>query len=372
MLFKLQKYYFFMKSTAPEMVFLDAMRGIAALVVFLGHARFFLTDLTLSGALVTQNFLIIFGAAILQLFVFGHQAVILFVFLSGFWVCYSQINKQLTKKDFAKRRLSKVYLPYLFALIISAVIDLAAQFFMPQFYSQLVLNVYAFVSTFFLFGALYTGFGSNIPLITVAIIIICYFLYMIFEKHLVIGLLVGIAGLVAYYLTLEPILLVLVYWNVWVFGAITSTIFLKKGNLLSGKKRYLAYVLDLMSGLFVLWVLYSTYINPTWIANIPQDMLLGIAIAYLVYRLVTAKPRIRTLSFFNKLSDYSYSLYLIHYPFIVVVYALYGKSTWFFFGIIVVVFVATLGFQRLVSFSNGLYFKGANQIVTKGNFKSKK
>ncbi len=360
------------KSTEPKLVFLDAMRGFAALMVFLGHAKFFLIPFTLSEAIASGAILTIIFSIIMQFFVFGHQAVILFVFLSGFWVAFSQIRKNLSKKDFVKRRLSKVYLPYIFALLFSLVVDLIGSYIFPDFYAKLILTIQSFFSTLFLFGALYTGFGSNIPLITVALIIICYLLYIIFQKHLLIGLLVGIIGTIAYVFSLEPILVVFVYWNIWLFGAIISQLYLQKKLFFNTfPRKVLARIFDLLTILFVLWVLYKNYFFSVWYADIFEDLIVGICLAYLVYRLLTTKIDLKLPSFFNKLSDYSYSLYLIHYPIIVVLYAAFTKDLVVFFAVIPIVWVITLLFNRAVIFSAMLY-PAKKVVVPVGKAVSKK
>ncbi len=346
------------KSKEPTLVFLDAMRGFAALMVFLGHARFFLMPFSLIDALSGGTIITIVFAAIMQLFVFGHQAVILFVFLSGFWVAFSQMHRQLNKKDFVKRRITKVYLPYAFALVFSLIIDLIGAYFFPELYAKLMMGIYAFFSTLFLYGALYTGFGSNIPLITVALIIFCYLLFVIFEKHLKLGVLVGIIGTIAYLVSFEPILTVLVYWNIWLMGAIISKIYFgKKAFVLKNLKHQLvARFFDIITGLFVLWVLYKNYVFAMWYADIIEDLILGLCMSYLTYRLLTTRNIITLPKSFNKLSDYSYSLYLIHYPIIVIFYAFFGKDLVAFIPVLILVAIFTYLFNYAIVFSNKVFF----------------
>ena len=57
------------KSKEPGLVFLDALRGLAALVVFLGHAKFFLVPITLGEAIAGGAILTIIAATIMQFFV---------------------------------------------------------------------------------------------------------------------------------------------------------------------------------------------------------------------------------------------------------------------------------------------------------------
>jgi peptidoglycan/LPS O-acetylase OafA/YrhL len=350
------------KREEPNLVFLDAMRGLATLVVFLGHVHFFLMPFSLNDALSSGAILTIIFTIIMQLFVFGHQAVILFVFLSGFWVAYSQMKRKLSKKDFLKRRITKVYLPYVFALIFSLGIDLIGNFLFPEFYSQFIMSVNNFFSTLFLYGALYSGFGSNVPLITVALIIFCYLLFAIFEKHLKIGILVGIIGTIAYFVFLEPILTIFVYWNIWLMGAIISKIYFEKKSfkLKNIKHKLIARIFDIITGLFILWVLYKNYIYvldySNLIAYVIEDLILGLCMSYLTYRLLTTKFEITLPKLFNKLSDHSYSLYLIHYPIIVIFYAYFGKDLIALIPVIILVTILTYLFNYSIIFSNKLFF----------------
>jgi peptidoglycan/LPS O-acetylase OafA/YrhL len=55
---------------------------------------------------------------------FGGTGVHLFILLSGFGLYYSSIKKPLTYLLFLKKRISKVYIPYIFVVLISAFISI--------------------------------------------------------------------------------------------------------------------------------------------------------------------------------------------------------------------------------------------------------
>jgi len=352
------------KSKEPGLVFLDALRGLAALVVFLGHAKFFLVPITLGEAIAGGAILTIIAATIMQFFVYGHQAVILFIFLSGFWVAYSQMKRKLNKKDFLKRRFTKVYLPYFFAILVGLAIDFVGRTFLPVFYSPLVFTIESFFATVFLYGSLYGAVGSNTPIMTVAIIIICYLLFLVFEKRLWLGFILGIIGTLTFVFYLpNPALLVLFYFIIWLMGAVTSKIYFggKRLDLNALWKKVAAHALDLVGIVFILWVLYKNFVLGFWYADLPEDIFIGLSMSWLVYRLLTTKIKLVIPKFFNTLSDYSYSLYLIHYPIIVILFAFFGKSWEWLIICIVLVTILTFFFNYLIRYSNSLYDKLINR-----------
>lgn len=53
---------------------------------------------------------------------FGGAGVHIFILCSGFGLCLSYLNKPLTYSQFIKRRFTKVYLPYLIVVLVSAMI----------------------------------------------------------------------------------------------------------------------------------------------------------------------------------------------------------------------------------------------------------
>lgn len=94
---------------------LDRLRGLAAVYVVINHAR---AILFAGGAAAMQGgdvgLLDYLAIALLQLTSFGHEAVILFFVLSGFSMAHSIQNGQSTT-SFLKKRAIRVWLPYLAA-----------------------------------------------------------------------------------------------------------------------------------------------------------------------------------------------------------------------------------------------------------------
>ncbi len=90
---------------------LDALRGLAALVVFVYHCilLFALCPAWLGWVVKTPLGLVLYG---------GHQAVILFFVLSGFvlYLPYERGGKTASYLAFVLKRVCRIYLPYLVAL----------------------------------------------------------------------------------------------------------------------------------------------------------------------------------------------------------------------------------------------------------------
>ena len=98
---------------------LDALRGLAALTVVLGHfSSAYVDELKLwSGP---RSKLIEFGA--LRVFTSGHQSVLLFFLLSGFVLALPAVrHKPLSYPVFITRRIFRIYVPYLAAVFLAII-----------------------------------------------------------------------------------------------------------------------------------------------------------------------------------------------------------------------------------------------------------
>ena len=116
-----------------DLFFLDALRGIAALIVMIGHARWLLWEGYSEGfvkhpqdySLVGKVFVYVFSV-----FRYGHQAVMFFFILSGFLI-HLKYSRQLAHnpsrkfglKDYLYKRIKRIYPPFLFALLLTFLLD---------------------------------------------------------------------------------------------------------------------------------------------------------------------------------------------------------------------------------------------------------
>jgi len=118
---------------------LDLMRGLAALMVCAGHLRAFLlvdSAKIQSPGLITKALYFLTGL--------GHQAVVVFFVLSGFFVgggivkAHSQ-NKWVWKL-YAIRRLSRFWIVLLPALLLTLILDLLGRHLFPDGYNGVYRN----------------------------------------------------------------------------------------------------------------------------------------------------------------------------------------------------------------------------------------
>ena len=78
----------------PFSLYLDLVRFVAALLVLLTHVR---------------QFGLVSGAAAGFVPLAGHTAVIVFFVLSGFVIAYTTQSKQVTLRDYAAARITRIY-----------------------------------------------------------------------------------------------------------------------------------------------------------------------------------------------------------------------------------------------------------------------
>lgn len=158
---------------------LDLLRGVASLLVFMGHLRalMFLGDIT-----ELNNY----GKGLFFITGFGHQAVMIFFVLSGFFIVRSVVKlferNEWSFKVYLINRLSRLWLVMIPALIIGGCLD---YFGFMYFQNTLVyqdqipflqtlssldnLGIEIFFGNFFfLQNICVTTFGSNSPLWSLA------------------------------------------------------------------------------------------------------------------------------------------------------------------------------------------------------------
>ncbi len=101
-------------------LYLDALRLIAALGVFIGHANF---SWFYSGAAFIPDV--------------GHQLVVLFFFLSGYVVADATLGKPRGVRHYITARLSRLYSVVLPAVLLTAAAYIVGAFIHPEFYAAL-------------------------------------------------------------------------------------------------------------------------------------------------------------------------------------------------------------------------------------------
>ncbi|RYZ61299.1 MAG: acyltransferase [Chitinophagaceae bacterium] len=116
----------------PKLLFLDGLRGIAALYVMMGHARWLLWEGYQAFTAHPEKYSLFdkFLVYFFSLFKWGHEFVLLFFVLSGFVIHYGYALK-LKQNSSAKiqwgqyllRRARRIYPPFLFAVLLTLILD---------------------------------------------------------------------------------------------------------------------------------------------------------------------------------------------------------------------------------------------------------
>lgn len=322
------------------------MRGIAAVVVCASHLR--------SGLFIDYNeYVTAFSSDIFhKTFYFitglGHQAVMIFFVLSGFFVGGSILKNidEFGLKKYFIARLSRLWTVLIPALFLTAIVDFIVATYHPEILngnSSLVINSLPqsgsyspFISTFlgnvfFLQGVLTPVFGINGPLWSLANEFWYYILFPILlmvamGKKMKIGLKVrGILMAVALVISLILPLPMLLYFFIWLLGV---AVFVLSKSIACHRKQYV--ILSAVV-LFTMCLVYSKSESMQNYMLINGDALVAISTSILCFTL--ANPVVATGSgWFQKivgkiaahLSDFSYSLYLTHFPLIVLLIAFGG------------------------------------------------
>jgi peptidoglycan/LPS O-acetylase OafA/YrhL len=345
---------------SDSIAILNVLRGFAALYVAAYHCVDMLTP---GGDRLTETHKPFEALLHGNPFGFGRYAVIVFFVLSGFVIHLRQAERPLERTEignrewltsYAWRRGMRIYPPLVFALALTWVLAKVGERVNPNFYGQplpdhdgwLIAandNLGPAALFFNLIPAGYT-FGSNAPLWSVQYEIWFYVAYAVMLLIVVerwklpfwpvVGSLAGLGigvgviyRLIGYPPAFGPIYLkfpifVVMYFSVWLLGLTLAELYGRRTQLLP--RRALAF------GAITLLALLSYWADNGGRNPFPHDLFWGIGIAALIWIAVTRSVRgpaavawIRTL---GRTADWSYSLYLVHFPVILFVRAVWVRN----------------------------------------------
>jgi peptidoglycan/LPS O-acetylase OafA/YrhL len=310
-----------------KLLTLDLLRGITAFAVFMGHLRtlFFVDYSAIKADKIAQVFFFLTG--------FGHQSVIIFFILSGFFIAKTiqesiDRHKWRFKDYFINRfiRLETVLIP---ALILGFIYDtIGLHFFAKtESYAGLIPSLTLispvgrldlgtfFANILFLQNITADTFGSNAPLWSLANE---FWYYMIFpliyfsliKKYppikrllsaiLAISILVFIGKTVA------------LYFLIWLMGAGAFYAHRKYGNALT-LRQYSLKIALIATFIILLLVLSCTRVN--YLTAVFNDFSLGFSTCLFVFLLSLSEIKNAFLKrLATYLSDISYTLYVTHIP----------------------------------------------------------
>ena len=287
-------------------LYLDWLRGLAALLVFLTHVRggFFVkwSDLDAS----SQNFLNYFLFVVTRL---GREAVVVFFVLSGFLVGGQAIqelrNRRYSLSKYLVARVSRLYTVVVPALFLTAVFDV-----LHGVWGSSTHGLRSFlINLFFLQDILGPVYGSNAPLWSLSFE---WWFYVIFGlglagfSHQIEArwkrlMLVAAAAAITMLLWVHCRALVLMF-PLWLIGVVARS---APSVAMTGPR----YAIPAAVALCIALVISSA----RW--DLAGDYVVGVTTGCLVYSLRQCPPpTVRWCAVGSTLAAFSFSLYALHYP----------------------------------------------------------
>ncbi|MEH1931368.1 acyltransferase family protein [Nostoc sp.] len=341
---------------------LDLLRGLASLLVFIGHLKFLL--FLEYSEVSNPNFFIKRFNSLTGL---GHQCVIIFFVLSGFFISASVLRTIQQKRwswiNYLVARLTRLYIVLIPALLLSSFWDfLGIKIFgtaQDSFYGEKFYNSYLatykilenftpqnFLGTIAFLQTIYVDlFGSN----KVAWSLAYEFWYYILFPSIILLFWVNSLKLRLLYGVFTSVILLMVgseiriYFLVWLMGALINIPHTSK--YLNNKN-----ILNSLSFLSILILCITLTIARFLPSEEIADFLIGISTAVMIYLLVNNPSKIRQEGAYEKfskgLAGCSYTLYLVHMAILCFIRAcIIDDRPWqpdifhLFLGLIVAVFV---------------------------------
>jgi peptidoglycan/LPS O-acetylase OafA/YrhL len=321
-------------NSSKSYVHLDLLRGLAALAVFFEHLRSFVfTPYATISSHGPLNSLVWFASG------FGHQAVMVFFVLSGFFITKSVIEddnaNRFSWQLYLIKRLSRLWIVLIPCLFLTLIWDQIGRHYSTNgFYEGSLYSLYNSmapgdeslgIGTFlgniaFLQTIKVPVFGSDGPLWSLAnewwyyIIFLFGFMMVRTPSNRLARLATLLVGLLLTCLLVGKYLLIL--GGVWLFG--TVCFFLHDRSDL---KKFLQLRLALLLSLASLF-LALLFSKTSYGSNIARDYAVGLAAAFVVLTLAARSGSGATLlykRFAHTIAESSYTLYLTHFPFLAAV-----------------------------------------------------
>lgn len=325
---------------APPLYFLDGLRGLSALYVVIGHARWLLWE-GYQGYKSHPDQYSIFNKIILYsltVFRFGHEAVLMFFVLSGFLIHFGyagKINRSITSFDWSSymvRRVKRIFPPLLASLFLTFILDRTGQYMGLSIYNQQTQNAQInqnisinldgltlLGNTAFLQTVYVPVWGSNGPLWSLMYEWWFYLLYPLFylinRFNIWASLLTVIGCTSLCWLSLLPpsfklITMVGSYWICWVSGAFIADVYHKRVSIPIRNLVWLCVVAPV-------YVLSSKYLDNNAIIDTFLSIFLSGVLAGLLW-LNTQEPRyLKWIEKMRWLGSCSYTLYVTHFSILV-------------------------------------------------------
>lgn len=323
-----------------KLEFLDSIRGLAAIYVMVGHARWLLWEGWSSFKLNSSQYDVINKGLVYAslFFKYGHEMVIFFFILSGFVIHLNYATKLKTNSllsfdlvPYIKRRFFRIFPPFFFALILTFLADKVVeingftifQHLTPEASINKTITFDHGVTTFFgnlffLQGGFVPIFGSNGPLWSLMYEWWFYMLYpllfLLYRKNIFISYFVVVLLLIFFLVggTTTIVLFdkVLSYLFIWWLGVVLADIYVNR--IIINKKVLFPLVIFLP----LIPILHVLKINALLSDTITALGVFGFFMI-LFYWFERKRKIMILLGKCSFLGRPSYTLYVIHFPLLV-------------------------------------------------------
>ena len=328
------------KAGSINLKILDGFRGMAALYVMIGHARWLLWEGFSEGYVNHPDTYSSFEKMFVyffSLFRYGHQAVLFFFVLSGFVIHlrYSKLlmsgnYKSFDVRDYFKRRIRRIYPPFLFILGFTLILDGLGHYLGFSIYyhttpNRLINSTIPFDHSFvnfvgnliFLQNERITVWGSDTPLWSLKYewwFYVIYPLMLLVNKRNILTSLIFVFLL--FFLTLfihvssgSFFINVLQYFLSWWMGVVLADMYTRR------VKANFSWFAPLVLMIPVL-IRYELRLP----AFVPADTLWAtgfFGLISLVFYLQQKGMGFKIITKLKWLGDCSYTLYIVHFPILV-------------------------------------------------------
>jgi peptidoglycan/LPS O-acetylase OafA/YrhL len=328
-----------MRSKISKLTVLDGLRGGAAVYVMVFHVMVYLAAPVMDPYRSWWEWL---QAVILFFSRQGHEAVLLFFILSGLAIhlrlAKSRVNGQIEfeVKQYAWRRFIRIYPPLLGALILTALANSLGRAINPEFYTIIPPESSTweiFIANLLLLQEVVVPtFGMNAPLWSLSFEGFFYVSYPLVFVPVYrqwgarwafgLGWAISAVGWIAQAWTQRRSWhwFLLAYFGVWLAGAAIAEAFVAKRKYSGGWWVVLALVA--MFGLVVRYPFFSLIVNDLlW-----SVCLFAILLAFLTDNTSIVVGRLRwAVEKIALFAPQSYTIYLIHFPLVLLVLASYRQ-----------------------------------------------
>lgn len=295
---------------------LEAVRGGAALYVFLGH-------FIVGSFIAKTNLLSIF-------FRFGQEAVILFFLMSGFVIELSGLRKKTSFRDFFAKRFLRIYPLFLLGILLILVYKIIYHF--PIEIKTLVGNLLMLQDAESLKPGTIVGTYGNTALWSLSYEWWFYMLFVPisrFKSKNAIAITIAVVSAILYFVhPFQPVRW-LMYFGIWWSGVMLADL------LVLGKINFKNSITKIIGPLLVL-PLFLSIIKATTLKfqSIGVYPILEIrhflsAILFIIIAIIWRKTNwfgYNYFSFFEKIAPFSYGLYVLHLPLILILETLFRNQ----------------------------------------------